>query len=161
MPYNIYTYRYNIYIYIYIYVIILRIMNDNSVKSNKLSKGVTTECSLNDKWKSRQKNINSLLRIDWERKLGPIPRHHLPVSTWKDLHPTENLIGDSSDKHIQRNIIQLIGEVVRGALKEYGPAWLQTLYGSRFVQAVGVEPSYVSREYSKSSRLGPTRRVSR
>ena len=136
-------------------------MNDNSVMGNKLSKGVTTSGSLSGKWETRQQNINSLLRIDWERRLGPIPRHHLPEVTWKELHPAENLIGDSSDKHIQRNIIQLIGEVVRGALKEYGPAWLQTLYGSRFVQAVGVEPSYVAREYSKSSRLGPTRRVSR
>ena len=114
-------------------------------KIQSKEKYITTSHSLFFQ-KSQDKNSSSDYQYPNEKMKGS--RH----MTWRELHPDEELIGDSSNRHIQDKIILLAGEIIRGGLAEYGTGWLDYQVGRYWCMTVNAEPGYLKKQLNSGMK---------
>ena len=106
-----------------------------------------TKCTYaNNSQKAQRKKSTKEYAYPNERMKGS--RH----DTWKALHPDTNLIGDSSNRHIQDKIILLVGEIIRGGLAEYGTGWLDYQVGRYWCMTVNAEPGYLKKQLNSGMK---------
>jgi len=71
--------------------------------------------------------------------------HYRSDITWKEARPNQSIIGDVSDPHVFKSLLNLLSAVIKSGLKEYGESYLDYDKTLKLLAICNLEASAIKR----------------